>query len=126
MRIAILTIRWGPSVILTGEITSLRPLRNSSEKGFHNLLTAGRSAAGEGYAWDVLRVIPPAIISGQAAGVACVHALEEEKPIWDGYCLTSQEELSQENVTIHFDDADAAGVQRGYPRKQRLIYYTNR
>ena len=82
------------------------PFGTLVKKGFHNLLTAGRSAAGEGYAWDVLRVIPPAIISGQAAGVACVHALEEEKPIWDVDIASLQEELSQENVTIHFDDAD--------------------
>ena len=31
-----------------------------------NILTAGRSASATGYAWDVLRVIPPAIISGEA------------------------------------------------------------
>ena len=82
------------------------PFGTIVKKGFHNLLTAGRSAAGEGYAWDVLRVIPPAIISGQAAGVACVHALEEEKPIWDVDIASLQEELNRENVTIHFDDAD--------------------
>ena len=35
------------------------PFGTIVKKGFHNLLTAGRSAAGEGYAWDVLRVIPP-------------------------------------------------------------------
>lgn len=42
-----------------------------------NLITCGRSAAGDGYAWDVLRVIPPAIISGQASGLACAHAIDE-------------------------------------------------
>jgi hypothetical protein len=46
------------------------PYRTLICSGYDNLITAGRSAAAEGYAWDVLRVIPPAIITGQAAGVA--------------------------------------------------------
>ena len=38
--------------------------------GYDNVIAVGRCAAGEGYAWDVLRVIPPAILTGQAAGAA--------------------------------------------------------
>ena len=41
------------------------PRRALVRSGWDNLVTAGRSAAGEGYAWDVLRVIPPAIVTGQ-------------------------------------------------------------
>ena len=49
------------------------PLRSICRKDYPNVLTAGRGACGEGYGWDLLRVIPPAIITGQAAGeVACM------------------------------------------------------
>lgn len=72
--------------------------------GFDNIITAGRSAAGEGYAWDVLRVIPPAIISGQAAGVACARALDENKPIYGVSVERLQKTLAAQNVMIHFDD----------------------
>lgn len=73
--------------------------------GFDNIITAGRSAAGEGYAWDVLRVIPPAIISGQAAGVACALALDENKPVYGADIEKIQKTLAAQNVMIHFDDA---------------------
>ncbi len=72
--------------------------------GFGNIITAGRSAAGEGYAWDVLRVIPPAIISGQAAGVACALAIDEKKPVYGTDIKMLQKTLTAQNVMIHFDD----------------------
>ncbi len=72
--------------------------------GFDNIITAGRSAAGEGYAWDVLRVIPPAIISGQAAGVACAQAIEENRPVYGINIEKLQKTLAAQNVMIHFDD----------------------
>lgn len=43
------------------------PYRVLVKTGFDNLITAGRTASAQGYAWDILRVIPPAIITGQAA-----------------------------------------------------------
>lgn len=75
-------------------------------RGWDNVITAGRTAAGDGYAWDVLRVIPPAIISGQAAGVACAQAIDSGRAIWDIDITALQAELARENVMIHFDDAD--------------------
>ena len=44
------------------------PFRTLVRTGYDNLITAGRSASADGYAWDVVRVIPPAILTGQAAG----------------------------------------------------------
>ncbi|MDP4134198.1 MAG: FAD-dependent oxidoreductase [Bacillota bacterium] len=73
--------------------------------GFDNLITAGRSTSGEGYAWDVMRVIPPAIISGQAAGEAAALAIETGKSITDIDIKTLQDRLAGVNVMIHFDDA---------------------
>ena len=73
---------------------------------YDNLLTAGRSAAGEGYAWDVLRVIPPAIISGQAAGLAAAQAIDEACGVGAIDIRKLQASLEAGNVDIHFDDAD--------------------
>ena len=81
--------------------------------GWDNIITAGRCAAGDGYAWDVLRVIPPAIISGQAAGIACAQALDAGVPIWGVDIRALQQELERENVIIHFDDADIPETSDG-------------
>ena len=73
--------------------------------GFDNLITAGRSTAGEGYAWDVLRVIPPAIITGQAAGLAAAQSLDTKRPVYDIETASLQNTLAGQDVMIHFDDS---------------------
>ncbi len=82
------------------------PYRTLVNSKAENLITCGRTAAGDGYAWDVLRVIPPAIISGQAAGLACAQALDESKKIAEIDVKKLQRSLEGVNVGIHFDDAD--------------------
>ncbi len=82
------------------------PFSTLVRTGWDNIITAGRSAAGDGYAWDVLRVIPPAIISAQAAGIACSQAIDAGRPIWNVDIPALQAELERQNVVIHFDDAD--------------------
>ena len=74
---------------------------------YSNVITAGRTASADGYAWDVLRVIPPAIITGQAAGTACVHAIDEDCSINEIDVFYLQEDLASQGVLIHFDDNDA-------------------
>ncbi len=73
--------------------------------GFDNVMAVGRCAAAEGYAWDILRVIPPAILTGQAAGAAADLALSAGCDITKVDIPTLQRKLSSENVIIHFDDA---------------------
>lgn len=80
------------------------PLRALYSKACPNLLTAGRSAAGEGYAWDVLRVIPPAIQTGQAAGEAAVLAVEMNTDPGKVSIAQLQARLARGGVMIHFDD----------------------
>ncbi|MBQ7566337.1 MAG: FAD-dependent oxidoreductase [Oscillospiraceae bacterium] len=82
------------------------PLRCLTQKEFPNVVAAGRVAAAEGYGWDVLRVIPPAILTGQAAGTVCVHAIEEKKPVAQVDIAALQKQLAKDGVLIHFDDAD--------------------
>ena len=73
--------------------------------GYSNIIAAGRCASGEGYGWDVLRVIPPAILTGQAAGAAASQAIDTEKSITDIDVSILQNRLENENVMIHFDDS---------------------
>ncbi|MGI6635777.1 MAG: FAD-dependent oxidoreductase [Christensenellales bacterium] len=80
------------------------PYRTLVRTGFDNLITAGRSVAGADYAWDILRVIPPAIITGQAAGLAAVQALSTNRPIYDIDVFSLQTKLQNQGVMIHFDD----------------------
>lgn len=81
------------------------PYRTLIKSGFPNLITAGRTASGEGYGWDVLRVIPPAIITGQAAGIAAYLAIRENCGIDKVSVSDMQKILSKQNVMIHFDDS---------------------
>ncbi len=81
------------------------PYGTMVKDGYDNVLAVGRCAAAEGYAWDVLRVIPPAILTGQAAGAAAALALSTGCDITKVDIPTLQRRLSDENVIIHFDDA---------------------
>ena len=81
------------------------PYRILIRSGYDNLITAGRCASGEGYAWDVIRVIPPAIISGQAAGNAAVVALDSNCGIDKVDVTEVQKRQAEQNVMLHFDDA---------------------
>ena len=81
------------------------PYRTMIRTGFDNIIAAGRCVSGAGYAWDVVRVIPPAILTGQAAGTAASLAINTGSSVTEIDISTLQKTLSQENVMIHFDDA---------------------
>ncbi len=80
------------------------PYRTMVNKGYSNIITAGRTVSAQGYAWDVARVIPPAIITGQAAGIAAMLAIDGKCPITQIDVNILQDILSKEYVMIHFDD----------------------
>lgn len=80
------------------------PLRCLCRRDYPNLLTAGRSASGEGYGWDLLRVIPPAILTGQAAAEAACLALDEGVGAGEVPIRPLQKRLEQSNILIHFPD----------------------
>lgn len=74
--------------------------------GYDNLITAGRTASAKlGYSWDILRVIPPAIITGQAAGTAAALSIDSGKPVYGVDVLSLQQKLEQGGVMLHFDDS---------------------
>ncbi len=80
------------------------PLRALTRHDYPNMLTAGRSAAGDGYAWDVLRVIPPAILTGQAAAEAACLALQDGVGVADVDIRRLRAKLEKENVMVRFPD----------------------
>lgn len=80
------------------------PLRCITRKDYPNILTAGRSAAGKGYGWDLLRVIPPAIITGQAAAKVACMAIEDKTDVARVNISTLQNRLEKENIMVHFPD----------------------
>ena len=73
--------------------------------GYDNLLTGGRSASAEGFGWDVLRVIPPAIVTGEAAGYAASVAIDRKKPVAEIPVGELQKILVGANAPVHFDDS---------------------
>ena len=81
------------------------PLRALTRADFPNIITAGRSADGTGYGWDLLRVIPPAILTGQAAGEAATLAIKNHTAVARVNIRTLQAKLEKENVMIHFPDS---------------------
>ncbi len=81
------------------------PLRCLTRADFPNVITAGRSADGTGYGWDLIRVIPPAILTGQAAGEAASLAIKSDRPVAHVEIKALQAKLEKENVMIHFPDA---------------------
>jgi len=80
------------------------PLRTITRKEYPNMLTAGRGASGIGYGWDLLRVIPPAIITGQAAALAASHAMKEKIGVAQVDIRALQHALEKENIMVHFPD----------------------
>ena len=69
-----------------------------------DMLTAGRSAAGTGYGWDLLRVIPPAIITGQAAAHVACMAIRDKVGVSDVNISSLQARLENDNIMVHFPD----------------------
>ncbi len=80
------------------------PYRALYNKEYPNIITAGRSASAEGYGWDVIRVIPPAIITGQAAAETACIAIFGGVGLPDVDIRKLQTKLERENVMIHFPD----------------------
>lgn len=81
------------------------PYRCICRKDYPNLLTAGRCVSASGYAWDVARVIPPAIVTGQAAGIAASISIKSQVNVAEIDIKLLQNKLIDGNVLLHFDDA---------------------
>ena len=59
------------------------PYRCMYNKGFKNLLAAGRIVCCDREGWEITRVIPVAALTGEAAGTAAAMAVRENKAVFD-------------------------------------------
>lgn len=55
------------------------PYRCLTPKGLKNLLTAGRCISTDEEAFGSLRVMPPCLVTGEAAGMGAAHAIRQSK-----------------------------------------------
>ena len=55
------------------------PYRCLTPKGLKNVLTSGRCISTDEEAFGSLRVMPPCLVIGEAAGMAAVHAIKQSK-----------------------------------------------
>ncbi|MDR2140157.1 MAG: FAD-dependent oxidoreductase [Tannerella sp.] len=55
------------------------PYRCLTPRGLKNLLTAGRCISTDEESFGSLRVMPPCLVTGEAAGMAAVHAIRQSK-----------------------------------------------
>ena len=78
--------------------------RRICRSDYPNVLTAGRRACGEGYGWDILRVIPPAILTGQAAGEVACMSIDDKVPVASVNIKKLQSILESDNIMVHFPD----------------------
>ena len=78
------------------------PLRTITRKEYPNLLTAGRSASGEGYGWDIIRVIPPAILTGQAAAHTACLAIDSGAGVGNVDIASLHKMLEADDIMVHF------------------------
>lgn len=81
------------------------PFRTMYHRDFHNLIAAGRNISADGYMWDVTRVIPPAIVTGQAAGCAAAICCQRRCRVAEIPRDELQRLLRRGGVLLHFDDA---------------------
>ena len=65
-----------------------------------NLITAGRCASAKGDMWDIMRVIPPCAVTGEAAGTAA--AMTGDFSTLDVGRL--QKRLRENGVKLHIED----------------------
>lgn len=89
------------------------PYRAMIRSDVKNIIVAGRCVAGEGYAWDVIRVIPPAILTGQAAMFAALQAIDEQVDVKDINIEKLQKSIADANILIHFEDEWVPEVSDG-------------
>jgi len=82
------------------------PYRALVSRGIQNIVTAGRSIASAGDAWEVTRVIPPASLTGQAAGTAAALAVREGCDLDQVPMTKLQQELAGAGVLVHWQERD--------------------
>jgi len=79
------------------------PYRILYSASVENLFAAGRIVSASGWAWDMTRVIPVAVATGQAAGIAAALCARQNVANHSLDIAQLQSEMAQTGVTIHID-----------------------
>lgn len=100
--------RFADSIALAGDFTYAGkwyeiPYRLLYHPEYGNLLTVGRSVSASGWAWDVVRVIPVAAVTGQAAGAAAALCLQKDVSAKDVPVEALQQRLLDAGVHLHME-----------------------
>lgn len=77
------------------------PYRSLLDKKIKNILAVGRIIASRDDAWEVTRVIPPAVMTGEAAGAAASLAVKQDLAVDEINIGQLQQMLSDRGVIIH-------------------------
>jgi len=78
------------------------PYRTLVNKNVNNIFATGRAISSAGDAWEATRVIPPAVLTGQAAGTAAALAIQHKCAVADVPITTLQKKLQAADVMIHY------------------------
>lgn len=80
------------------------PYRMLYSRCVRNLFSAGRNVSSTGWAWDVTRVIPVAVATGQAAGTAAALCVKNGQGNASLDRNALQNRLMQDGVCLHIED----------------------
>lgn len=78
------------------------PYRTLVTKDFPNLFATGRAISASGDAWEATRIIPPAVLTGQAAGTAAAMAIQKKYPAATVPIHDLQKDLESTGVILHY------------------------
>lgn len=67
-----------------------------------NVLASGRTISATGDAWEAIRVIPPAAVTGQAAGTAAALAIKKKCSVNEVPVAALQKSLQSSGVLLHY------------------------
>jgi len=80
------------------------PYASLLPRDVRGLLAAGRCMSSDGEAWEIMRVIPPAALTGEAAGVAAAVAIEKSTLPDTLDASDVQARMRANGVRIHLDE----------------------
>lgn len=80
------------------------PYRTMVVQDFPNILAVGRIISASRDAWEATRVIPPAVLTGQAAGTAAAMAIKKKCTTARVPVAELQKNLQDAGVILHYQN----------------------
>jgi hypothetical protein len=78
------------------------PYATMVTQSLSNVIASGRNTSSSGDAWEATRVIPPAAVTGQAAGTLASLAIEQKRAVTKVPVADLQQSLERAGVILHF------------------------